>query len=67
MSVEEIVPFPVLMASYCVEFHDRNTCAKCTDQGCPRLDDAALVLDQFRAQRLERYRLNRRTATSEGM
>lgn len=55
------VPFSVVLASYCVEFHDRNLCSKCTDQGCPRLDDAALTLDKFRAARLERHRLRRST------
>ena len=53
------VPFAVVLASYCIEFHERNLCAKCTDSGCPRLDDAALTLDRYRADRLERYRLRR--------
>ena len=55
------VPFAVVLASYCVEFHDRNLCAKCTDSGCPRLEDAAFTLDKFRAARLERHRLRRST------
>lgn len=64
MTGEELLtrlPFAVVLASYCIEFHDRNLCSRCTDTGCPRLDDAALTLDQYRAARLERYRLNRHT------
>ncbi|WP_406044257.1 hypothetical protein OG799_07090 [Micromonospora sp. NBC_00898] len=53
------VPFAVVLASYCIEFHERNLCAKCNDSGCPRLDDATFTLDRYRADGLERYRLRR--------
>ncbi|MGC5020578.1 hypothetical protein [Micromonospora sp. DT47] len=55
------VPFPVILASYCVDYHERNDCSACTPSGCPRLADAALILDKFRAERLERHRLRRAT------
>ncbi|SCF06706.1 hypothetical protein [Micromonospora mirobrigensis] len=55
------VPFAVTLASYCIEFHERNLCSKCTPEGCPRLDNAALVIDKFRTQRMEKLRLNRRS------
>ncbi len=55
------IPFGVILASYCIEFHEWNLCAECADTGCPRLADAALTLDQFRAARLERYRQRRST------
>ncbi|MFF0876618.1 hypothetical protein [Micromonospora aurantiaca (nom. illeg.)] len=61
MADELTVPFSVTMASYCIEFHGRNRCRTCTDDGCVRLADANQVIDQFRALRLERYRLSRRT------
>ncbi|MEU2703345.1 hypothetical protein [Micromonospora aurantiaca (nom. illeg.)] len=53
------VPFSVILASYCVEYHDRNLCSQCDSEGCPRLADAALTLDKFRAERLERHRLRK--------
>jgi hypothetical protein len=65
MGLDEVlsrVPFKVELASYCVQFHERNECGACTAQGCPRLADAALTLtlDRYRSERLERYRLLRR-------
>ncbi|MFU8852753.1 hypothetical protein ACNAW0_17460 [Micromonospora sp. SL1-18] len=56
------IPFAVILASYCVEYHERNNCSACTSSGCLRLADAALTLDKFRAERLERHRLRRATA-----
>lgn len=53
------IPFAVVLASYCVEYHERNECAECTPEGCPRLADAGLTLDKFRAERLERHRLRK--------
>lgn len=53
-------PFSVIMASYCIDFHDRNTCAKCTDGGCPRLMAAQVRIDTWRLARLERYRNDRK-------
>ncbi|MEU2614650.1 hypothetical protein ABZ570_24170 [Micromonospora sp. NPDC007271] len=50
------IPFAVILASYCVEYHERNNCSACTLCGCLRLADA---LDKFRAERLERHRLRR--------
>ncbi|RLP84402.1 hypothetical protein EAD89_26105 [Micromonospora sp. BL4] len=58
MSVEKVlsrVPFYVEQASYCISFHERRTCLSCTDEGCPRLDEAAELLADYRAQRTERY------------
>ncbi|MGW0213263.1 hypothetical protein ACWDXH_02600 [Micromonospora chokoriensis] len=58
MSVEKIlsnVPFYVEQASYCIGYHERNTCERCTPDGCPRLDEAAELLAEFRAQRSARY------------
>ncbi|WP_328850251.1 hypothetical protein OG994_16595 [Micromonospora globbae] len=51
------VPYFVEQASYCVSYHDRNLCPECTDTGCVRLDEAATVLAEYRAQRSARYRL----------
>lgn len=55
------IPFVVEMAAYCVTYHARNECAVCTPEGCPRLTAAGLILDKFRAERLERYRLRKRS------
>ncbi|MET8123452.1 hypothetical protein [Micromonospora sp. NPDC005189] len=58
MSVEKIlskVPFYVEQASYCISFHDQNTCGRCTSEGCARLDEAAELLAEYRAQRAQRY------------
>ncbi|MBQ1039282.1 hypothetical protein [Micromonospora sp. C81] len=63
MSVERIltnVPFYVEQSSYCVQFHEKNLCTQCTDEGCPRLDEAAELLADYREQRATRYR-NART------
>ncbi|MET8354914.1 hypothetical protein [Micromonospora sp. NPDC005206] len=62
MGLEEVlsrVPFKVELASYCVQFHERNECSACTPEECPRLADAGLTLDRYRSERLERYRLLR--------
>lgn len=50
------VPFYVEQASYCIAFHERNLCPRCTDSGCPKLDEAADVLATYRAERAARYR-----------
>ncbi|MET7667907.1 hypothetical protein [Micromonospora luteifusca] len=58
MSVEKIlskVPFCVEQASYCVSYHEKGTCGRCAPEGCPRLDEAAELLAEYRAQRAERY------------
>ncbi|SBT50010.1 hypothetical protein [Micromonospora narathiwatensis] len=56
------IPFAVILASYCVAYHERNNCSVCTASGCLRLADAELTLDKFRAERLERHRLRRASA-----
>lgn len=59
MSVEKIltkIPFYVEQASYCISFHEKATCGRCTPEGCPKLGEAAELLADYRAQRAERYR-----------
>lgn len=53
------IPFYVEQASYCIQFHDKNLCTRCTDKGCPALDSAATLLADFREQRANRHRVNR--------
>lgn len=58
MSVEKIlskVPFYVEQASYCVSLHEKATCGRCTPDGCLKLDEAAELLAEYRAQRAQRY------------
>ncbi|WP_328424988.1 hypothetical protein OG470_15710 [Micromonospora sp. NBC_00389] len=57
------IPFYVEQASYCVTFHDRNLCTRCTDSGCPRLDEAAALLADYREQRSTRYQTSRKGRT----
>ncbi|MEO3776886.1 hypothetical protein ABGB16_08530 [Micromonospora sp. B11E3] len=52
-------PFSVILASYCIEFHTRNTCFKCTDDGCPRLAGAQLRIDTYRLAKLALRRSRR--------
>ena len=57
MSMPEIVtriPYYVEHASYCIALHEKALCPACTDDGCPRLDDAASVLATFRETRRAR-------------
>lgn len=55
------LPFSVVLASYCIEFHERNLCSRCTDTDCPRLEVAAMIMDWYRAGRLKRHLRNRRS------
>ncbi|MGN9809811.1 hypothetical protein ACTMSW_10660 [Micromonospora sp. BQ11] len=55
------IPFYVEQASYCVGAHDAARCARCTDDGCPALDDARCILTTYREERAIRYGLQRAT------
>jgi hypothetical protein len=41
-------PFAVQMAGYVLDFHHRNACSKCSDDGCPRLTAAGETLRAWR-------------------
>ncbi|SCG38277.1 hypothetical protein [Micromonospora zamorensis] len=52
------VPFYVEQASYCITWHERDTCSSCPDEGpCPKLDEAAELLAEYRARRAARYQI----------
>lgn len=47
-------PFSVVMAGYVIDFHHRNVCTKCGDDGCPRIVEARKTLEAWRDRRLHR-------------
>ncbi|MFI7432503.1 hypothetical protein [Micromonospora haikouensis] len=47
-------PFRVVMAGYVIDFHHRNVCSKCEDNGCPRINDARKTLEAWRDRKPRR-------------
>ncbi|WP_229403126.1 hypothetical protein [Micromonospora okii] len=47
-------PFSVILAGYALDFHSRNACSKCTDDGCPRLAWARRTLETWRDRQARR-------------